>query len=184
MTIKQCLKWALRAVGLEVHRLAPRTPLKIPEAELYLPHYSPWRSTAFASQYARISPYTLVSEDRSYVLALLAAQSLHLDGEVWECGVYKGGTAMLLAEQLSSTPKLLRLFDTFEGMPETDAAMDLHKAGDFSDTSLEAVQSRVRGDFVHFHKGLIPQTFSGLESARGRVRTRRCGHLQLDSSLL
>jgi O-methyltransferase len=51
-------------------------------------------------------------------------------------------------------------------MPKTDAAKDVHKKGDFSDTSLESVRSRVRGDFVHFHKGLIPETFSGLESAR------------------
>lgn len=73
---------------------------------------------------------------------------------------------MLLAKRLAAAQRRFRLFDTFEGMPETDAARDLHKAGDFCDTSLEAVQSRLRGDFVHFHKGLIPATFSGLESAR------------------
>ena len=29
---------------------------------------------------------------------------------------------------------------------------------------METVQSRVRGDNVYFHKGLIPDTFRGLES--------------------
>lgn len=142
MTLKRILKSALR------------------------PLYSPWRSPAFVAQYKKISPYTLVSEDRCYVLTSLVTQALRLDGEVWECGVYKGGTAMLLAECLSAAPKALRLFDTFLGMPKTDSARDLHEAGDFSDTSFDAVRSRVGGDFVHFHKGLIPATFSGLESAR------------------
>lgn len=141
-------------------------PTSIPDGELYQPLYCPWRSPAFVTEFKKISPYTLVSEDRCSVLASLAKQALQLDGEIWECGVYKGGTAMLLAECLSGVSRTLRLFDTFEGMPETDPEQDLHKAGDFSDTSLDAVQSRVRGDFVRFHKGLIPATFTGLESSR------------------
>jgi O-methyltransferase len=166
MTFKQVLKRAARAAGFDVRRLHRVVPPKIPDGELYQPVYSPWRSAAFRTEYGKISPYTLVSEDRCFVLASLATQALRLDGEAWECGVYKGGTAMLLAERLSSNPRTFRLFDTFEGMPETDSARDLHKAGDFSDTSLEAVRSVVGGNFVQFHKGLIPATFSGLESAR------------------
>jgi O-methyltransferase len=166
MVVKRFLKRAFRSAGLEVRRVTRVTPREIPDAELYQPLFSPWRSAAFVAEYSRISAFTLVSADRSYVLASLVTQALQLDGEVWECGVYKGGTAMLLAERLASSARPLRLFDTFDGMPETDAARDLHKAGDFSDTSLETVRSRVRGDFVHFHKGLIPKTFSGLESSR------------------
>ena len=166
MTLKQFLKRAGWAAGFDVRRLHRGTSKEIPEAELYQPLYSPWRSAGFLDEYARISPYTLVSEDRCYVIDSLVTQASQLDGEVWECGVYQGGTAMLLATRLSSAARELRLFDTFEGMPETDAARDFHKAGDFSDTSLEAVQSRIRGDYIHFHKGPIPATFSGLESAR------------------
>jgi O-methyltransferase len=162
--LKQFLKKTSRAAGFDVRRL-PRFR-GIPDAELYQPIYSPWRSAAFVAEYERISPYTLVTEDRCYVLASLAAQASQLDGEAWECGVYRGGTAMLLAARLSGSGRSLRLFDTFEGMPETDTKKDLHKAGDFSNTSLESVRSRIPGDFVHFHKGLIPKTFSGLESAR------------------
>lgn len=163
---KEILKRAGQAAGFDIRRLHKAAPLEIPDAELYQPLFSPWRSAAFAAEYAPIAPWTLVSEDRCYVLASLASQASRLDGEFWECGVYRGGTAMLFAGRLSHAGTRLRLFDTFEGMPETDAAKDLHKAGDFSDTSLEAVRSRVRGDFVHLHKGLIPETFSGLESAR------------------
>jgi O-methyltransferase len=162
---KQLLKRVGRAAGFDIRRVSA-PPLKIPDAELYQPVYCPWRSAAFVAEYAPISSWTLVSEDRCYILASLASQALQLGGEFWECGVYKGGTAMLLAGRLFPSGALLRLFDTFEGMPETDAVRDLHKAGDFSDTSLEGVRSRVRGNFVHFHKGLIPETFSGLESTR------------------
>lgn len=46
-----------------------------------------------------------------------ASQALSLDGEFWECGVYRGGSARLPAELIktSDKPHRLRLFDTFEG---------------------------------------------------------------------
>ena len=170
MIAKLFLKSVARAAGFEVRRVSPvkkeMAPLSIPDAELYQPYYSPWRSPAFAAEFARIAPYTLVSDDRCYLLASLVTQAAQLPGEVWECGVYQGGTAMLLASRISATGRTLRLFDTFEGMPETDPIRDLHKAGEFRETSIEAVQSRVMGDHVHFHKGLIPGTFRGLEQTR------------------
>ena len=90
---------------------------------------------------------------------------MHLEGEFWECGVYKGGTALMLAEIISpSKDKQSRLFDTFEGMPATAPNIDYHREGDFSDNSLNAVRVRI-GDSgnLSFHPGLIPDTFSGLE---------------------
>jgi O-methyltransferase len=154
MRVKQLLKRAALAAGFDVRRVS-----------VYQPLYSPWCSPEFLAEYGLVAPYTLVSDARCYVLASLAAQASGLDGEVWECGVYRGGTAMLLARRLGAA-RPFRLFDTFAGMPETDPARDLHKAGDFSDTSLEGVRSRITADFVHFHQGLIPDTFRGLESAR------------------
>ena len=164
MSTKQFLKKRLRAVGYDVRRWHPARD--IADAELYQPHFSPWRSAKFAQEYARILPYTLASDESCYVLASLATQTARLDGEVWECGVYRGGTAMLLASRLAAAGQTLRLFDTFAGMPETDPVRDIHEAGDFSDTSDQAVRSRVKGDFVRLHAGLIPDTFRGLESSR------------------
>jgi O-methyltransferase len=168
MTLKEILKGTARTAGFEVRKLDRVTngSPQIPDGELYQPYYSPWKSAAFLKEYASGAPYTLVSEDRCYILLSLATQAAKLAGEIWECGVYKGGTAIMLATRLRKSQRQLRFFDTFEGMPETDAVKDLHKAGDFSDTSLEAVRSRVPGDSVHFHKGIIPATFSGLESTR------------------
>jgi O-methyltransferase len=75
--------------------------------------------------------------------------------------------AAILAANDSSGVRRLHLFDTFAGMPDTDEALDLHQAGDFNDTSLEAVRRVVgRQDIVEFHAGYIPHTFTGLDQAR------------------
>jgi len=78
-------------------------------------------------------------------------------GEVVEVGVYKGGTARLLA--LALPHKTVHLFDTFAGMPATNSNFDKHLAGEFSDTSLAAVQEHLKDcRNVHFYQGLFPAT--------------------------
>ena len=110
--IKQFVKRVTRAAGFDVGRLPRETadlpPRNIPDAELYRPLYSPWLSPAFSAEYAKIAPFTLVSDVRCHVLASLVIQASQLAGEIWECGVYKGGTAMLLAERLSMASRPLR----------------------------------------------------------------------------
>ncbi len=67
----------------------------------------------------------------------------------------------------SGTDKKLFLFDTFAGMPTTDKDHDLHREGDFSDTSVEEVEAFINApDIAVLRKGYIPDTFSGLESRR------------------
>jgi O-methyltransferase len=150
-----------------MERYVSRMPAElVPQRELYQPNYAPWLSPEFAACFARLAPYTLVPPEKCFTLASLAIQASRLDGEVWECGVYRGGTALLLSQLLASAGRNLRLFDTFEGMPEADSLKDYHQAGDFAETSVEAVRALVRGDFVHLHKGLIPDSFRGLEGTR------------------
>jgi O-methyltransferase len=109
---------------------------------------------------------TLVSADRLHVLYTLARQAALMPGEFWECGVFQGGTAMLFSRILALHAPVgtrLRLFDTFEGMPETDPRRDRHRKGDFKQTNLAAVKSRLTEPFVSFHPGFIPSTFAGLD---------------------
>jgi O-methyltransferase len=144
---------------------------EIPDGEFYTPRFSPWNGYGpFAGYYRLAAPYTLVSPDRCWVLYSIALQCLRVPGDFWECGVYKGGTARMLARVIADSPHgrgtKLHLFDTFAGMPETDPAKDWHKAGDFSDTTLAAVRARVGHDeSVIYHAGDIPQTFSGLRDS-------------------
>lgn len=121
----------------------------------------------FAPLFEAMSERTLVDRQRSYVLYRSAIQARVLDGQAAEVGVYKGGTALLLRETLSGSGKVLHLFDTFEGMPETDAARDIHRAGDFDDTSLASVRAFVGdGDDVEYHQGLFPSTATVIEPDR------------------
>ena len=88
----------------------------------------------------------------------------HLKGDISELGVYRGGSALLLAMQKGS--RALHLFDSFEGMTRT-SLFDLHTVGDFGDTSVENVKKYLQTqNKVFFHKGWFPQTTKGLEKNR------------------
>jgi O-methyltransferase len=174
MTPRRMLKRALLQFGFEMRRVdRPATnPIspdvsEIPCRKLYAPLFSPWLSEQFSRHYSIAAPRTLVSVDRCYVIYVLLQQCLSLDGDIVECGVYKGGTAAMIAKVISEsgTARKFFLFDTFAGMPETDSSRDLHRKGDFADTSLEEVKTFVNAPSIAvFRAGFIPDTFAGLES--------------------
>lgn len=149
------------------------------EYSLHIPYgdriYTPWFDTSEAQDFSRIIQRTQaagrlgVSLDRCFVLYLQAriATRRYPGKPMAECGVYTGGTAQVIAHSASldtETPAPLFLFDTFEGMPETSVPdRDYHRPGDFADTSLSAVQERLRDlPMCHFHPGFIPKTFSAV----------------------
>ncbi len=73
-------------------------------------------------------PFTMTSPDR--LLALIQAVEYivdhNIEGDIVECGVWRGGSMMAVAKTLTakgSFQRNLRLFDTFEGMPPA-AAVD------------------------------------------------------------
>jgi O-methyltransferase len=140
---------------------------KIPDEDLYCPTFSPWLGKKFQTYCLPSLPLTLVSADRLWVLHSLARQVMSRPGDFVECGVYKGGTALLFAKTMADhggpAGKTLHLFDTFEGMPEVNAEKDTHRKGDFSDTNLEAVRGRLAPfPRVAFHPGTVPGTFRDL----------------------
>lgn len=180
--LETSIKRLLAGLGLDVRRVQrpPRHVTRdLPDGDLYRPLFSPWTGHRhFERYYRRAAPRSLVSPDRCHVLYALLQQAVRIDGHIWECGVYKGGTAAMMADLLRDVrpSKKLFLFDTFEGMPETDPDRDWHSAGDFSDTSLEAVRSYVgHGDLCLIRKGFIPETFAGLEEERIAL-----AHIDLD----
>lgn len=139
----------------------------IPDADLYRPNYQPWRASWFAKMYDGIKAHTVVPPERAWTIWQMASQAASLEGDFMEAGVFQGGTAKMLRLLAEKTGKTLHLFDSFEGMEIADAKLDRHVSGDFSETSLEGVQSVVgTPDFVHYHKGWVPQTFKGLEDRR------------------
>ena len=101
------------------------------------------------------------------MLYRLAMQALALPGDFAEVGVYQGGTATLLADLLLDSARPLHLFDTFTGMPPTDAHRDMHVEGDFSDTSVEAVSRLVaHSTSTRLYPGFFPATAEPLGAQR------------------
>lgn len=107
----------------------------------------------------RVRDHTLLSDERLQVLYQFARATAHLPGDIAEVGVYRGGTAYLLAALFSCKNKRLRLFDTFDGIPAVAGSIDFHREGDFSDTCLADVKEFL-GEFnnISFHPGVFPDT--------------------------
>lgn len=140
----------------------------VPDASLYQPLYSPWLGDpAFEAVYAPVRDLTLVSRDRCFLLWKTLQQGRRLPGHLVECGVYRGGTALLAARTLTGTDRELHLFDSFAGMPDPTAGVDRFRAGDLAGASAEAVERLLAPHpFVRLHPGRIPDTFSGVALER------------------
>jgi len=101
-----------------------------------------------------------LDDEEKYTLYSSLKSTSHLDGDLAEVGVYKGGSAKILCELKNS--KKLYLFDTFEGLPET-SKNDTVKSGWLSDTSLESVKKYLSDyENVSFYQGYFPKTTSTL----------------------
>lgn len=129
--------------------------------------YSPWWLANFQEIISKVVGSTLITPDRCYIIHRFCLNSLHLQGDFAECGVYKGGSAFLIANTIRHhiETRPLHLFDTFTGMPNTAVeGVDGHKVGEFSDASLDSVSHYLAEfPFVIFHAGFIPDTFIEVE---------------------
>jgi O-methyltransferase len=99
----------------------------------------------FTALCRRCGPFTMTSIERMYGL-YQAVDHVHrrgLAGDIVECGVWRGGSSMLVALrllQLGDTERALWLYDTFAGMPEPGE----HDA-DASGASMASEWDRHRG---------------------------------------
>lgn len=164
---KQLVARVARSFGYKIARMAP--------GQIYTPcppyahsTYSPWFEDWFQEKFDLIRHRTAVKEDRAYILYRMSQAVADLEGEYAECGVYRGGTALLTAmalEERKQPGRRMHLFDTFEGMPEkanTDPSN--HEKGDFNETSLESVKELLHDHaFVDFYPGEIPGTLEAVK---------------------
>ena len=72
-----------------------------------------------------------------------------------EFGVYRGGSAIKLAEVARLQGRALYLYDTFTGIPLADE-IDSHVVGDFFDTSVESVRQAIPDAIVV--QGIFPES--------------------------
>jgi len=153
--MKEFIKALLRILGYQISR-APR--IKVSQA---LPFWD--SQNEFNALYEQIREYTVVSKNRLFMLCQLLRYANRLDGDIAEVGVYKGGTAKLIAKTAKN--KNIYLFDTFSGIPQITTEIDFHKTKDFADTSLHSVKTLLRDcPNVTFYQGIFPDTASAIEN--------------------
>ena len=97
-------------------------------------------------------------------------------GHIVEFGSYRGGSALFMAKVCKELFPQTRVFgfDTFEGMPETDANRDAHRKGDFADTNYDEIRRLIDrhrlGDNLELVKGLFEDTVPGILPRIGPIR--------------
>lgn len=109
------------------------------------------QDTAFIQLYEKCKPYTMTSVERMYVLykAVHYVLDNHIPGDFIECGVWKGGSSMMMALTLlerNIADRNIFLYDTFEGM-SAPTENDFTFTGETAETLL-ATQKKEKSDSV------------------------------------
>ncbi len=92
-----------------------------------------WIRRGFEHDLSIVREYTMLSRRRllSLYQCVVACEKKPLPGDYVECGVWKGGAVGLMALanlRYGQARRHLHLFDTFEGIPEPDEAVDGERA--------------------------------------------------------
>jgi O-methyltransferase len=117
MYLKECLKKILRKVGYKLSKYA--------ESDID-------QDKDFIEIYEKCKKYTKVSRERCYGLynAVNYIVKKNIEGDMVECGAWKGGSAMIIALtllKLNDMSRIIWLYDTYEGMSkptENDISSD------------------------------------------------------------
>lgn len=121
----------------------------------------PWeQDEQFKSIMNSIWRRTLVSVRRCHMIHQLCQEALCQHGNIAEVGVYRGGTAKLLAATVKNKKvnRTIHLFDTFEGLPEA-SKKDRFKKGAFHNTSVPFVSEYLADyDNITIWKGIFPNS--------------------------
>ena len=121
--------------------------------------------TDFLADYERFDRSNYRSFDRKFAMKELLKLALPLDGDVAECGVFRGASAHFLAKAIAAEPraKRLHLFDLFAGLSEPRPDLDGSHwhSGDLA-CGLAEVASNLKehASRIAFHAGWIPEKFT------------------------
>lgn len=126
--------------------------------------YSPWENDEqFQQVYQAIRQNTLVDIYRCYELWDITRQVAHLEGDVIEVGVWKGGTGALISMAAAANPNTaVYLGDTFEGVVKSGENDTNYKGGEHADTSEQLVidlLAKVGAKNGTILKGIFPDDF-------------------------
>jgi hypothetical protein len=179
--LAQLVNSTLRLIGLKVVRLSSLRQL---QSRTATSNTNDIRSdTAFMDLFMKVHDKTMVGLERSYALykALNAILDQNIPGALVECGVWKGGSCMLMANILlnkGKTDRHIYLYDTYEGMTQPGKAdgdransewSRLKREGEQSDwcrSTLEEVTANMQStgypaEKIFYVKGKVENTIPG-----------------------
>lgn len=135
-----------------------------------------------------VRQFSMTSIERMYAVykSIEYLEKAAIPGAIVECGVWRGGSMMVALatlKALGQTDREIYLFDTFEGLPEPDADVDVDlfgnraidgwipqsrgkKMSNWAYASLEDVKANIESvgypmERVHFVKGMVEDTVPG-----------------------
>jgi len=129
-------------------------------------NYAPWQGdVSFMNIYNQIKGNTLVDIYRCYELWQLVkkVQSLNPQAAILEVGVWRGGTAGIMSQQLSDikSSATIYLADTFSGVAKAGANDSFYTGGEHSDTSQQIVEDvlKNKSKYPNYRilKGIFPE---------------------------
>jgi O-methyltransferase len=107
----------------------------------------------------------VLRDGEAYSIYSAVVETAKIKGSIAEVGVFKGGSARLISS--AKGERELHLFDTFEGLPPVNPKYDPNFRQGTFEGSLEEVRALLSGvGNVQFHKGLFPDSATGLEHLR------------------
>src|SRR5689334_12191616 len=112
-------------------RLVSATGYRVVKADQPKKKRKPAPFPSFYDEEARaviraVRPWTMTSREKLFALIVAVRYLVDhaIDGDIVECGVWRGGSMQAIARVLAArgdTSRELHLFDTFEGMPPPGA---------------------------------------------------------------
>jgi len=170
--MKRAVKSLARRAGYEIASLGHRSD-----------RVANCRPAEVPDEVDHVLPYTMTEPER--VVALLDAVDYlirsGIEGDIVECGVWRGGSMMAAALRLAKHGDLRRLwlFDTFEGMTAPDPAVDGEEAverfglakpygvgsdwclADLDDVTANMASTGYPDELMWFAKGRVEETLQG-----------------------
>lgn len=183
--MKKIVSGLIKKMGYEIRKIkSNELPADIVQDELFMKIYHKCR------------PYTMTSIERMFALygAVRYTVEHQFEGDFIECGVWKGGSSMVIAETLLSmgvNDRELFLYDTFEGMSAPEE-VDKAISGETAELLLEKEDINVSEsvwcysslDEVKANLSLTGYPLSKLHFIKGKVEDTLPNHKHEGIALL
>lgn len=121
----------------------------------------------------KVVPYTMTNEERLVTLIRACDYVLknNIEGSFVECGVWKGGSSLLIADYLynnNAADRKLYMYDTFEGMsaPTKD---DVQYDGQLAEDMLKRGEVVCYSPFDEVVQTMKKSSFTNFEMIKGKV---------------